>query len=150
MSKQTKTTIKPNLPKRATPKKPVKELSFPNLFQVNTPWTLTTTSATANQQIGKYKPKHSRFYINAIIIEVYLSTLSTTASLLGTISILNNTDTFLGPFEASNTTSGALFGIVIPLGKDIFIDDTETISAVCTPTTTTSTVWVVTLIGYER
>jgi hypothetical protein len=147
VSKLTKTSIKP----ARAPKKPVgpKELLFPKIFQINTPWTLTTTSATANQQIGKYKPLHHRFYINAVIIEVYLSTLSTTASLLGTISLLNNTDTMLGPFEASNTSSGALFGVVIPLGKDVFIDNTETISAVCTPTTTTSTVWVVTLVGYE-
>jgi hypothetical protein len=89
--------------------------------------------------------------VQVVIIEVYLTTLSTTAAYLGTVHlhIQNNKDLWLGPFQASNTASGALFGIVIPIPEGMDIYNPENIQANCTPSSTTSTEWKVTLIGYE-
>jgi hypothetical protein len=87
--------------------------------------------------------------IRSIIIEVYLATLSTTAALLGTLQVQINGQIWLGPFQASNTASGALFGIVITFPEEIPIENGQIINALCTPSSTTSTVWVISVIGYE-
>ena len=117
-------------------------------------WSLTTTSTTGDQLIGSHVVTNGKvFKIQAIIIEVYLTTLSTTAVYLGTLKVRWGTDDILGPFMASNTSSGALFGMVIPIpdeGIEVLGDGSTTLNAVCTPAAVTSTVWKVTIIGYER
>lgn len=116
-------------------------------------WSITTTSVTADQEIGsRTPPADKKFCIQAIIIEAYLTTLSTTAVYLGKLSIQWDGSDIFGPFKASNTSSGALFGIIIPIPGEYVLegDGSKTLSAVCTPDATTSTVWIVTVIGYER
>lgn len=145
--KTTRSRIKPNVKDRPVTSKETKQLPQKDIFLPGINFTVTTSSAAANQTLGTYQVQHKKLRIQCIIIEVYLSAPSSTPSLLGTISILNNNDVWLGPFEACNTSSGALFGIVIPLNVEI--ENPETISAVCTPTSTASTVWDVTVIGQE-
>lgn len=116
-------------------------------------WSLTTTSTSADQEIGSRTPADGKkFCIQAIFIEVYLSTISDTAALLGLLSVRWNGSAILGPLQASNTSSGALFGVIIPLpGEYVVIGDgSKKLDAVCTPAAATSTVWKVTIIGYER
>lgn len=114
---------------------------------------LTTTSATADQSIGSYTPDAGvKLCLQVIIIEVYYTTLDTTAALLGAIKLIFGTDTILGPFQASNTSSGALFGIVIPLPEEYVLegDGSKVLEAFCSPALATSIVWKMTLLGYER
>ena len=117
-------------------------------------WSLTTTSTTADQSIGSVTPTNrKKFIIQVIIIEVYLTTLDTTAVYLGTLKLRWGTDDLIGPFMASNTSSGALFGFVVPIpdeGLEVLGDGSKTLNAVCTPDAVTSTVWKVTVIGYEK
>ena len=117
-------------------------------------WSLTTTSTTADQSIGSLVVTAGKiFKVQAIIIEVYLTTLSLTAAYLGLLKIRWGTDALAGPFMASNTVSGALFGLVVPIpdeGLEVRGDGSKTLNAVCTPAAVTSTVWKVTVIGYER
>lgn len=153
MSNLVKSTVKATIKPARPPTKTTQESKIPKRkrFLVFAPFTLTTTSAAVDQLIGQYKVQHSKLRLQAIIIEVYLSTLSTTAALLGTVHIEvgDKENDWIGPFEASNTTSGALFGIVIPLPEAVEVYNPQPIQIKCTPTTTTSTVWVVSLIGYE-
>ncbi len=116
-------------------------------------WSLTTTSATANQSVGsRIIANGTKYCIQAIIIEVYLSTLSETAALLGDIQLNFGGAAVLGAFKASNTNSGAMFGLIIPLPEEYVVigDGSKTLEAVCTPAGITSTVWKMTIIGYER
>lgn len=139
-------------PARAPKSGEKKELAFPKKrFLAFASFTLTTTAATVDQLIGQYRVRHRKLRLQAIVIEVYLSTLSTTPSLLGTVhlEVGEKENDWIGPFEASNTASGALFGIVMPFAECVEVYNPETIQIKCTPTSTASTVWVVTLIGYE-
>lgn len=128
---------------------------YPTRDVTNRPqnWSLTTTSTSSNQEIGsRTVPKGKHFCIQAIIVEVYLTTLSTTAVYLGKLSIQWDGSDIFGPFKASNTSSGALFGLVIPIPGEYILegDGSKKLAAVCTPDQVTSTVWKVTIIGYER
>lgn len=127
----------------------------PVAHDVNQPlnWSLTTTSTAADQNIGSHTiPVKQNYCIQVIIIEVYLTTLDTTAVYLGSLKVRWGTAVILGPFQASNTSSGALFGLVIPIPEEYVVegDGSTTLNAVCTPAAVTSTVWKVTIIGYER
>jgi len=117
-------------------------------------WSLVTTSTTADQQIGSVAPSAGCiFKIQAIIIEVYFTTLNTTAAYLGTLKIRWGTDAFFGPFMASNTSSGALFGMVVPIpdeGIEDLVEEGYPLNAVCTPLLTTAIAWYVTILGFER
>lgn len=117
-------------------------------------WSLTTTSVTADQQIGSLVVTNGKtLKVQAVIIEVYLTALSTTAAYLGTLKIRWGTGTLIGPLMASNTSSGALFGLVVALpdeGLEVGGDGSLTLNAVCTPAAATSTVWRVTVVCYER
>jgi len=115
------------------------------------PWTLTTASTVADQQIGSYTVSDGKtFRIQAVLVEVYLTTLSTTAEYLGTLKLQIGGSDWLGPFQATNTTSGALFGMVIPIPEGVDIAEGVVIQALCTPAVVTSIKWVVTLVGFER
>lgn len=117
-------------------------------------WSLTTTATTADQQIGSYTPdvlKH--FVIQTIIIEVYFTTLSTTAALLGKLSLYfpKQLDYILKDLQASNTTSGALFGLIIQFPKGYASKHYRSqIKAICTPAVATSMKWIVQLLGYDE
>jgi len=115
---------------------------------------LTTTATTANQLIGSHKPDvRKHFVIQLIIIEVYLTTLSTTAALLGKLSVYfpNYGEYIVKDLQASNTTSGALFGLVIPIAEGWFEKHhLSEIKAICTPAVVTSIKWIVTILGYDK
>jgi len=115
---------------------------------------LTTTATTANQQIGSYTPKvRKHFVIQLIIIEVYLTTLDATAALLGKLSLYFPTygQYILRDLQASNTSSGALFGLVIPIPEGYFEKHYRSeIRAICTPAVVTSMKWIVNLLGYDK
>lgn len=115
---------------------------------------LTTTATTANQQIGSYTPTvRKHFVIQLIIIEVYLTTLSTTAALLGKMSLYfpTYTEYIIKDIQASNTSSGALFGLVIPIPEGWFEKHYQAeIKAICTPAVATSMKWIVNLLGYDK
>jgi len=137
-----------------SPAGPRRGILQPGYTRKDQNWALTTTSTNADQQIGSYAPgSGKKFKVQAIIIEVYLTTLSTTAAYLGTLKVRWGTDDLAGPYMASNTVSGALFGILIPIpdeGIEVLGDGSKTLNAICTPASVTSTVWCVTIIGYER
>jgi hypothetical protein len=116
-------------------------------------WNLTTTSTTADQSIGSRIIEAKWTYVmQAILIEVYLTTPSATAALMGTITVRWGTQAICGPFTAVNPTSSAPFGFVIPLplGHELYGDGSTTINAVCTPAAVTSMSWRVCIIGYEK
>ena len=133
---------------------PSRGILLPGYTRKDQNWSLTTTSVTADQLIGSILVTDGKtFKIQAIIIEVYLTTLDTTAAYLGTLKLRWGTDVIAGPLMASNTSSGALFGIIIIIpdeGLEVLGDGSKTLNAVCTPAAVTSTVWKVTPIGYER
>jgi len=114
---------------------------------------VTTGSTDANQDIGSYKPPAGKDYIvTSIVIQAYLTTLDETAALLGTLKIKWDGSTILGPYQASNTSSGALFGftITIPKGLRFEGDGTKELEAQCTPVVATAIKWIVEFIGYLR
>ena len=116
-------------------------------------WSLTTTATTADQAVGSAIPTNGkRFRIQAILIEVVYTTISTTAAHFGTITLRWGTDVILGPIQASNPSSGAPFGFVIATPKlvEVLGDGSKTVNAICTPAAVTSTVWKVSLIAYEE
>jgi hypothetical protein len=120
------------------------------LNPIRNTWTLTTSSVTADQLIGSYTvPAGRKFRITNVLIEAYLSVLNTTAVYLGTVKLQINGADWLGPYEASNTASGALFGIVIPIPSGVDVEFQMKVQALCTPAAVTSTVWTVTLVGFE-
>lgn len=117
-------------------------------------WSLTTTATTANQEIGKYTPKvRSNFVIQVILITVYLTTLDTTAALLGKLSVYFPAygEYIVKDLQASNTSSGALFGLVIQVPEGWFEKHYQSeIKAVCTPAVATSMKWIVQILGYDK
>lgn len=134
--------------------RPVRGIEQKGYTRKDQNWVLVTTSVTADQLIGSVAPSSGKnFKVQVIIIEVYLTALSTTAVYLGTLKIRWGTDVLVGPFMAVNTSSGALFGFVVPVpdeGLEVLGDGSKTLNAVCTPAAATSTTWRVTIIGYEK
>lgn len=110
-------------------------------------WTLTTSAVTANQQIGTDTPTR-KVKIRTIVIEAYYTTLSTTPALLGDIELRINGTTFL-LLHASNTSSGALFGVSISYPKGLAIEVGEVLDAVCSPAVATSIRWIVNISGAQ-
>ena len=114
---------------------------------------LTTTATTANQSIGSSAPTSGKKYVvQAIIIEVTYTTISTTAAHFGELTVRWGTTAIAGPFQASNPSSGAPFGFVIPIPDTLIEtgDGSTTINAICTPAAVTSTKWKVSIIGFEE
>lgn len=115
---------------------------------------LVTTSTAANQNIGTYTPPAGEiFRLQAIIIEVHYTTFSAVAAWLGTIEGRWGTNCLTNILQTSNTSSGAIFGLVIAIPTpsfEVLGDGVTTINFRCTPTVVTSITWRVTLIGYRR
>lgn len=113
-------------------------------------WTLTTTATTADQSIGSHTPANKKVLnIEAIVIEVSLTTPSTTEVVLGTITIRWNSIAII-TVRAINPSSAAPFGLVIPL-RDFEVngDASKALDAICTPAAVTSTKWRVGIIAHE-
>jgi hypothetical protein len=116
-------------------------------------FSLTTTATTADQSIGTdTPPANTKYYIQAIIIEVTFTTISTTAAHFGTITVRWGTTAIVGPIQASNPSSGAPFGFVVSIPDTMTFegDGSTTINAICTPASVTSMVWKVSIIGFEE
>lgn len=117
-------------------------------------WSLTTTATTADQEIGSHTPKvRKHFVVQTVIIEVYFTTLDTTAALLGKLSIYfpKYAEYIIKDLQASNSSSGALFGAIISIDQGWFEKHNLTeIKAICTPATATSIKWIVTILGYDE
>lgn len=117
-------------------------------------FSLTTTATTANQEIGIYTPTtKNHFVIQLIIIEVYLTTLSTTAALLGKLSLYVPIfeEYLLKDLQASNTTSGALFGVVLQIPEGWFEQHYRSpLRAICTPATASDIKWIIQIVGYDE
>jgi len=116
-------------------------------------FTLTTSATTADQKIGNYKPTvRKHFVVQLVIIEVYLTTLSTTPALLGKLTLYfpDYGEYIVKDLQASNTSSGALFGLVIPIPEGWFEKHhLGEVKAICTPAIATSIKWIVQLLGYD-
>ena len=116
--------------------------------------TLTTTATTADQEIGIYTPAtKSHFVVQLIIIEAYLTTLSTTAALLGKLSLYVPTfgEYLLKDLQASNTASGALFGVILQIPMGWFEKHyRSSIRAICTPATASDIKWIIQIVGYDE
>lgn len=130
-------------------------VQYPTRAVLNKPlvWGLVTTSATADQEIGTHTPPaDKKFCVQVIIVTAFFTTLSTTAAYLGTIKLKWNGVAITPAFEASNTSSGAIFGVVVPIpGEYVFNGDGEkALQMVCTPAVATSIKWRASIIGYER
>ena len=131
---------------------PVVDDSVPIIVRtdITRAWSLITSSTTALQSIGSITVSSGKkLRVNCIIIEAFYTTLDTTAAFLGDIRIRLSGSTKLGPYKASNTTSGALFGIIISIPDGWKIDSDTALDAVCTPAVVTSITWIVNIIGYE-
>lgn len=117
-------------------------------------FSLTTTATTADQEIGIYTPAtKSHFVAQLIFIEVYLTVLSVTAVLLGKLSVYVPTfeEYLLKDLQASNTTSGAMFGVVLQIPQGWFEKHYRSpIRAICTPAVATSTKWIIQIVGYDE
>ena len=117
-------------------------------------FSLTTTATTADQEIGIYTPAtKSHFVVQLIFIEVYLTVLSATAALLGKLSLYVPTyeEYLLKDLQASNTASGAMFGVVLQIPQGWFEKHYRSpIRAICTPATATSIKWIIQIVGYDE
>lgn len=113
-------------------------------------WSLTTTSATANQSIGTYTPKKGVAYVvQLIFIEASLTTLSTTEKVLGDLSVRWGGAAF-HTSRAINDASAGAFGYILPfanIGGVFFGDGAKALDAVCSPSDTTSMKWRVNMLG---
>lgn len=117
---------------------------------VNKTSALTTTSTTANQNILSYTVTAGKtYYLLAVEIEARLNTLSTTGSILGSStwridSVVQNT------FNFTNKTIDEVDRIWIPMNEPIPINGGSVITVVCTPASTSSTLWQANIFGYEK
>jgi len=137
-----------------SPAGPRRGINLPGYTRVYLNWGIVTSSTTADQVIGSYTITTGKILkLQAIVVEVFFMTLSTTPMMLGDFTIRSNVEDIFGAFRASNTSSGALFGMIVPLpeeGLEFDADGFTTIEAVCTPLLTTAIAWYVTILGFER
>ena len=118
----------------------------------NLQWELTTTSVTPDQQVGTYTVPNGKVYvITGVFIEVVYTTPDATLGNLGTVEVLFNSVKEYGTFRAVNPSSGAPFGFSLPIpeqGQKFIGDGSKALLARCTPSSTTSTRWIVNITGY--
>lgn len=117
---------------------------------VNKTGALTTTATTANQTVLTYTVTSGKtYFVEAIEIETRLTTLSATASILGTCSwtisgVAQNT------FNFTNHTVEEVDRVVLSPAAPIGVASGTVVSVVCTPAATTSMLWQGNVMGYEK
>ena len=114
-------------------------------------FSLTSTATDADQSIGTSAPTDNKKYVvQAIVIEVTYTAISTTAAHFGTVTVRWGATSILGPIQCSNPSSGAAFGFVVPVEAIFKGDGSTAINAICTPAAVTSMAWKVSILGYEE
>ncbi len=112
---------------------------------------LTTTATTADQVVLTYTVTSGKtFYLEYFEIEARITTLSGTASILGTASLENPSGTKGHTSTFTNQTTSEVKRIVIPLAEPIPIAAGTVIRVVCTPAAATSMLWIGNFGGYEK
>jgi hypothetical protein len=114
--------------------------------------TITTTSVTAGQIILTYTvPANFTLYLTYLKISGRLTTLSATASVLGTVSVQIGGVTVYQDTVVNPTTSDAGGQrINLDLGLPIPITGGTVVSVIVTPVATTSMLWFANFGGYTK
>lgn len=113
---------------------------------------ITTTAATADQVVLTYTVTNGKtFYLEYVQCEARLTTLSATASILGTISLETPSGTKVATYSLVNGT-GELDDQcpTMYLSEPIPIAAAVVVRCVTTPTAVTSMLWVCNFGGYEK
>lgn len=113
-------------------------------------WSLATSAATADQQIGTTTPRLGDVLIVlAFIVEVYVNTPSATAALIGSLKVNWGLDTIFS-LEAVNPTDSAPFGVVVPVPEGYLLlgDGNKALAAFCSPVDATTYTWKVTPLAF--
>lgn len=112
---------------------------------------LTTTATTADQVVLTYTVTAGKtLYLNAIMVQARLTTLSATASILGTWSLETPSGTKCISFDDLNATTSADVPFIVPFVEPIPIATGVVVRIVCTPAAATSMKWQANIIGYEK
>lgn len=112
---------------------------------------LTTTAVTADQVIATYTvTAGTTFYLAAVAWVVRLTTLSATASVLGTISLEMPSGTKRITLTKTNPTTSFIVPDVLPFSEPLPLAAASVIRCVCTPAATTSMLWNASIVGYEK
>ena len=115
--------------------------------------TITTTATTADQVIlTRTVTTGKTFFLQYIMISARLTTLSATASILGTASIETPSATKImtETFTNDTTSSKPIHTFKIEFDEPIPIGSGVVIRAVCTPSAVTSMIWRANFGGYEK
>jgi hypothetical protein len=111
---------------------------------------LTTTAVTANQQILTYTVTTGfTLYLTYVDIQARLTTISATASILGTVIVqVNGVTVWTGTF--TNPTTSQVDHKVVPLALPVPVLGTNIVTVLVTPNAATSMLWTANIGGFEK
>lgn len=112
---------------------------------------ITTTAVTADQVVLTYTVTGGKtFYVEYVCFNVRLTTLSATASILGTESLETPSGTKVYTDTYTNPTTSHIEPNCVYFGEPIAVAAAAVIRCVTTPAATTSMLWLCNFGGYEK
>lgn len=117
----------------------------------NVAGTVTTTATTADQVIATYTVTVlKKLYIQHVDIGAHLSTLTTTPTLLGKVSLEVPSGTKRCSWNVVQGADGKVDFINLDFSDPFPLNSGLVVRLVVTPAITTSTVWDANILGFER
>lgn len=117
---------------------------------VNKVSSLVSTTTTAGQNILSYTVTTGKnLYLIAIEVEVYPTTISTTASSLGTVNF-NVNGAVQNTWKFTNPSTGMPERMILPMAEPQFVPGGLAMTFTASPASTTSMTWTANFIGYEK
>lgn len=112
---------------------------------------LTTTATTADQVILTYTVTSGKiFYVEYLMIQARLTTLSATASILGAASLETPSGTKGFTATFTNPTTSQMQPYILTFVEPIPIAAGVVIRVVCAPAAATPMLWIANFGGYEK
>ena len=112
---------------------------------------LTSTATTADQVVHSYTVTTGKtFFIEYLAVIARLTTLSATASVLGTWSLESPAGNKRVTWTCTNPTTSLLTPFVLTFTEPLAVPEGVVVRVVATPAAATSMLWVANFGGYER
>ncbi len=111
---------------------------------------IATTTTTAEQVVLSHTVTTGKtFYLEAVSVEAYLSSASTVARRLGNVFLEEFSSSPIMMWGMWNNTVSIVDRATHTFSEPVPFTSGNTLFAVCSPTSGTSTTWRVNFIGYE-